>query len=261
MSVDWVFMGGCLMDDISGNGIILGGVAQVGRWNNEPITNATADALRLSALNNHVQRTGREWHGSVAIMAGYLDSGLIAHNKLENLSYSGMNLGWGWGSNNPSGSGHNLIANNSIINFCQVLNDCGGVYTLGAQPGSSLEGNWMVGDPAKLQPWPLANNQGIYHDQGSTGFLDTRNVIQQTDCWLSMNPPSDQNINVSGNFIDGNENDTIASTICVALTPTETVQNNVKVKRGTKDSLWPAAARAVMANAGLTSRFPLPPTL
>ena len=76
-----------------------------------------------------------------------------------------------------------------------------------------------------------------------------------------MNPPSDQNINVSGNFIDGNENDTIASTICVALTPTETVQNNVQVKRGTEDSLWPAPARAVMANAGLTPRFPLPPKL
>ena len=252
---------GCLMDDISGNGIILGGVANVGRWNNEPITNATADALRLSALNNHVQRTGREWHGSVAIMAGYLDSGVIAHNLLQNLSYSGVNLGWGWGSNNPTGSGNNRVENNSIINFCQVLNDCGGIYTLGAQPGSTLEGNWMVGDPAKLQPWPLANNQGLYHDQGSTGFLDTGNVIQQTDCWLSMNPPSDQNINVSGNFIDGNENDTIASTICVALTPSEIVQNNVKVTRGTKDNLWPALARAAMANAGLTSRFPLPPTL
>ena len=252
---------GCLMDDISGNGIQLGGVAHAGRWNNEPITNATADALRLYALNNHVQRTGREWHGSVAIMAGYLDSGVIAHNLLRNLSYSGINLGWGWGTNNPTGSGNSRVENNSIFNFCQVLNDCGGIYTLGAQPGSSLEGNWMVGDPAKLQPWPLANNQGLYHDQGSSGFLDTRNVIQQTDCWLSMNPPSDRNINVTGNWIDGNENDTIASTICVALTPSETLQNNVKVKRGTKDVLWPAPARAAMANAGLTSRFPLPPAL
>lgn len=252
---------GCLLDDISGNGIMLGDIAQAGRWNNEPITNATAHALRLSALNNHIQHTGREWHGSVAIMAGYLDSGLIAHNRLENLSYSGMNLGWGWGSNSPAGCGNNLVANNSITNFCQVLNDCGGVYTVGAQPGSAFKGNWMVGDPAKLQQWPLANNQGIYHDQGSSGFLDTGNVIQLTDCWLSMNPPSDQNINVSGNFIDGNENDTIASTICVALTPTETVQNNVQVKRGTEDNLWPAMARAVMANAGLTSRFPLPPKL
>ena len=38
------------------------------------------------------------------------------------------------------GIGNNSVANNSILDYCLLLNDCGGIYTLGAQPGSSLIG-------------------------------------------------------------------------------------------------------------------------
>eukprot|EP01043_Picozoa_sp_COSAG02_P043411 COSAG02_NODE_3779_length_6245_cov_66.399935_3_plen_69_part_00 len=64
---------------------------------------------------------------------------------LEQLSYSGINLGWGWGGVTPHGVGNNRVANNSILDYCLLLNDCGGIYTLGSQPGSSLTGNWISG--------------------------------------------------------------------------------------------------------------------
>ena len=144
---------GCLLEDISGTGIILGGIA------GDATKNATSDALRLSAVNNHIRNTPAEYHGSVGIFGGYLDSGLIAHNVLEQLSYSGVNLGWGWGGVNPAGCGRNSVANNSILDYCLLLNDCGGIYTLGSQPGSSLTGNWISGARAYLsvlyRPHPL----------------------------------------------------------------------------------------------------------
>ena len=54
---------GCLLEDISGCGIMLGGVA------NKSLENATADALRLSAVNNHLRDVPVEYHGSVGIFA------------------------------------------------------------------------------------------------------------------------------------------------------------------------------------------------
>ena len=70
---------GSRFDDISGSGIMLGGVLAT--------DNATADALRLAAVNNLITNTPREYLGAVGIFAGYLSEGLIAHNQLENLSY------------------------------------------------------------------------------------------------------------------------------------------------------------------------------
>ena len=89
-----------------------------------------------------------------------------------------------------------------------------------------MSGNWIVGSPSKVMPWPLTNNQvglppilkcsspfrllaglcaqALYHDQGSAGFVDSYNVLQHTDCWLSMNPPDDHNITLMRNFHDGN---------------------------------------------------------
>ena len=90
-----------------------------------------------------------------------------------------------------------------------------------------MSGNWIVGSPSKVMPWPLSNNQvsghpsapdlctpfrlptgrcaqALYHDQGSAGFVDSYNVLQHTDCWLSMNPPDDHDITLRRNFHDGN---------------------------------------------------------
>jgi hypothetical protein len=79
-----------LFDDISGGGLYLGGVAGTA------FKNATADAFRLSAINNHLRNTAVEYSGSVPVFGGYLASGLIAHNLLEHNAYSGISLGWGW---------------------------------------------------------------------------------------------------------------------------------------------------------------------
>ena len=93
-----------------------------------------------------------------------------------------------------------------------------------------MSGNWIVGSPSKVMPWPFSNNQvgtpapltcalltcallfvstgrcaqALYHDQGSAGFVDSYNVLQHTDCWLSMNPPDDHDITLRRNFHDGN---------------------------------------------------------
>jgi len=44
--------------------------------------------------------SNEDW-GTVGIAIGYARNILIEHNELENLSYSGISLGWGW---NPTES-------------------------------------------------------------------------------------------------------------------------------------------------------------
>lgn len=103
-------------------------------------------------------------------------------------------------------------------------------------------------------PWPLSNNQGIYHDQGSAHFVDRHNVLANTDCWLSMNPPEDRDIFLDENFYQNN-----SSEICVAKYPASsnnTYSKNVYVAPGSE---WPAAAKAIMANAGISPKFAPPP--
>jgi hypothetical protein len=51
------------------------------------------------------------------IFGGYLDSGLIAHNWMERLSYSGVNLGWGWGGVTPVRKRSRL---SYVVLFCFV---------------------------------------------------------------------------------------------------------------------------------------------
>ena len=160
--------------------------------------------------------------------------------------YSGISLGWGWGGVSPLHVGGNVVANNSIAGFCGVLNDCGAIYTLGAQPGSRVTGNW-IRDAAWRFAWPRSNNQAIYHDQGSAWFEDKGNVISNVDCWLSMcgyDPAGCgiHDVHVTGNFADvGN------SAICCCHGANVSFAPNTRITGGA----WPEAARRTMAVAGL----------
>lgn len=73
--------------------------------------------------------------------------------------------------------------------------DGGAMYTLGPQPGSTIERNVLVNDlpvPHELGTGASPPN-AIYHDNGSGGWVDRRNVILGAIGWGSMcafNPTS-----------------------------------------------------------------------
>ena len=49
--------------------------------------------IGLSCVNNTIRNLPREYHDAVGVLGLYLNNAIIAHNSLENLSYSGINLG------------------------------------------------------------------------------------------------------------------------------------------------------------------------
>ena len=61
----------------------------------------------------------------------------------------------------------------------QMMGDGGGIYTLGFQPGSIIEGN-DIHDILRSKLNHASDNNGIFMDEGSKGYLVKNNTIRNT---------------------------------------------------------------------------------
>ncbi|MGM3372152.1 hypothetical protein, partial [Escherichia coli] len=65
----------------------------------------------------------------------------IIANRISNLFYTGISVGWTWGYAAHDGA-DNLIEGNVITDIGQgELSDMGGIYHLGVAPGTIIRGN------------------------------------------------------------------------------------------------------------------------
>jgi hypothetical protein len=114
----------CTFSDVSGGAVILGGVGGA----EDGMLSCGSNATRThdnTIQNCTSSRTAVEYHGVPAITVGYSMGTVIAHNEIANTSYSGISLGWGWGS--PSYARDNVVHSNHIHHhMCGELRDGGG---------------------------------------------------------------------------------------------------------------------------------------
>ena len=226
---------GNVFQDISGNGLQFGVVSTP-----NPSSSAQYDGNTI-INDNTVSNVDVEFQGGVGIFLGYVDNIVVTHNDVSNVPYSGISLGWGWGSLDtlPSYNTGNIISDNYVHSVMQVRQDGGCIYMLGPQPKGSITGNFCSGSP-----W-----HGIYLDQGTTGESVTNNVTEHIGAaWLAPNPNS---FDSPGNTADGNyTDDSNYGTRNVTVTNTTVFSDNSV----------PAAAQAIIANAGLEHNPPPTPT-
>lgn len=123
-----------------------------------------------------IQRCGRLLSGAVAIWAALQKELEIAENHLDDCPYTGISLGWIW-NQTESPAGGNRLHDNRIERMMQVLSDGGGIYTLGRQPGSVIENNLITDIPLNAG---RAESNGMFLDEGTTGFLVQGNTIRRT---------------------------------------------------------------------------------
>ena len=143
--------------------------------------------------NNYITRVADTYWSSPGITAYYTDHLEISNNHLEKLPYSGISVGWGWVYCTDSTTCHdNLIKNNFISEIMTECFDGGGVYTLGQQPGTRIEENYIRGCR-----FPYG---ALYLDGGSAGIDVTNNVTEDT-CAYFMNSPADGENNVYHNYV------------------------------------------------------------
>lgn len=221
---------GNVFRDISSTGIALGDTDQP---NAVDVREITKDNV---IRNNYITRACQEFYSGVGIFVAYAENTTIDHNELDNLPYSGISVGWGWGGPDPSVAKNNKITNNRVHHVMQRLEDGGMIYTLGAQPESVITGNYLSNQ--------TFNFGGIYLDQGTQFFTIGENVVTSSPYWFVnqvLLPPA-QNNTVLNNYSDAP---------FFFQIPSQTGYSAASIAA----NAWPAPALAVMQTAGLEEAF------
>jgi hypothetical protein len=182
---------GCRFHDISGTAIQLGDVLKPDHHPDDP----RAIVKNNTIANNTIHDVCVEYKGGVGIFVGYTEGTLIAHNEISRLPYSGVSMGWGWGEEDAGGGAanyfqpfryatptparNNRVEHNHIHHVMQELQDGGGIYTLGNQPGTAIRANHI--HDSRGAPG------GIYLDEGS-GFIEVAgNLVYGVSTPLNFN--------------------------------------------------------------------------
>jgi hypothetical protein len=156
---------GSVFTDISGNGLQLGEV-------DNPTAPATERTSDNRIVDNWLHHMPVEYHSGVAIDVGYAERTTIAHNQLNDLSYTGVSIGWGGWLDKiekpglANYSNRNVVDRNLIFNHMLDLNDGGGVYVNGAQ-GTSMAGGIRITGNVIHDEKGQSNSKGIYTDNGA----------------------------------------------------------------------------------------------
>lgn len=162
-----VVIEGCRFEDCGGGGALIG-------TSLDP-ENEANQARDIHLTDSFVQHIGRTWAGSIGIWQGFAKDCEIAHNRVKELPYSGISMGWQW-DDKPTMAENNRIHHNHVSDIMKLLGDGGGIYVLGRQPNSIIEANLVHGVHRSEYNHGAPNN-GIYPDQGSTGITITKNIV------------------------------------------------------------------------------------
>lgn len=160
---------GNLFKDIGGTAIFAGVYSDEATeihlpYNPSDEREVCSDMLISNNLINNV--TNEDW-GCVGIAAGYVKNINIEHNEICDVSYMGISLGWGW-SKTINAMRNNKITGNKIHHYAKQLYDVAGIYTLSAQPGTVISGNYI--DSVYKAPYAHLPSHWfyIYTDEGSS---------------------------------------------------------------------------------------------
>lgn len=168
---------GCLITDISGNGVTTG-VFAYGKLPGNlylPDNPEQSAVHHIRITNNVVTWTGRQFKGGEGIsnVLGY--EILIRNNEVGYTSAIGIANGWGWSTRDYVVK-ENTIAYNDIHHAGLSTVDVAGFYNLNAQKGTQIRGNYIHDVQRAGTGRAGAPVYGIYLDEGSNWLVVTDNV-------------------------------------------------------------------------------------
>lgn len=188
---------GCLFRDIAGNGIVVGSFSPASHETHLPYDPADGREVcfGLTIANNLITNVTNEDWGTLGICAGYVRDINIEHNEINDVSYSGINLGWGW-TRTVNCMRNNRVHGNLIHHYARHMYDVAGVYTLGAQPHSFVTENcvrdiYVPGYAHDPNHWFY-----LYTDEGSS-FITVKDNWTEGEKYL-------KNANGPGNVWENN---------------------------------------------------------
>jgi hypothetical protein len=247
--------------DLAGGAIMVGGVRPDAHHPSRPEM-----SVRDILISNNVVRTvSQHYREQAAILVTYASGAVIWHNDVSGTPYDGIDVGWGWGVNDPGGSAAYLTANrgyynqpgnlmyntpttlrdtvivgNRVHDVKQWFPDGGAIYHLSADPGALIAENYV---------YDVKDGIALYLDEGSRHVTLRNNVISNVGVWLNLNSQDDvaprrtamDNI-ATGNWYDSGRR---SGSWTDYLNNREV--DNLKVA---KDA-WPADARTIIDRSGI----------
>ena len=181
---------GNLFTDIGGNGILVGTFSAEATEAHLPYDPKDEREVcsHETISNNLIDNVTNEDWGCVGIAAGFVKNSRMEHNEIRDVSYTGISLGWGW-TKTVNAMRNNVIASNYIHRYAKHLYDVAGIYTLSAQPGSSITNN--VIDSIYKAPYAHLPNHWfyLYTDEGSSYFNIKNNWCPSQKFLANANGP------------------------------------------------------------------------
>ncbi|MFT3772987.1 MAG: right-handed parallel beta-helix repeat-containing protein [Minicystis sp.] len=196
----------CLLSDIGSAAITVGDVSSTTDY--QPV-DMRSTVSRNQIVSCRTYQTGRDYWGSAAIFAGYVDHLSIDHCEIDETRYSGICIGWGWGLRNASPlsvSSANAVTGCKITNWgkrdsvtLKQMADMGGIYFNGPMAGATISGNHVKHDGTYNAG---VTAYSLYLDNAAEGVLVTGNAVENST-WASIQfsvVPYAINNTVTGNY-------------------------------------------------------------
>jgi hypothetical protein len=249
-----VTVSGSTFTDDSGAGIVVGGVQPDAHHPSDPAM-VNQD---ITIQGNRISGVAKDYKDMAGILSTYVTHAVISHNEVSDLAYDGIDVGWGWGANDPGGSTdyknrglynyqpvystattlkNTVVSYNLVHGTKRVFHDGGSIYNLSANPGASIDHNYIYDNH---------NTVGLYLDEGSRYVTLANNVIQDSGVWAFTNASATNNTNDS--TFSGNWYNSGATQVATGSPHNNVLTGNVQVS-GTN---WPSGAQQVIADAGVT---------
>ncbi|WP_329213796.1 right-handed parallel beta-helix repeat-containing protein [Streptomyces sp. NBC_01485] len=252
LGADTVSVTGNVFAQGAGGGVVVGGVqADAHHPSDSRMTNR-----RITVSDNVMHDLALDYRDMTAALVTYATDATVSHNEIYDMPYTGIAIGYGWGTNDPGGSQDyvnrglydfqpryttpttlkNLkVTGNHLHDVMRTMDDGACIYSLSAAPGTSIDRNYCADNNG---------HYGIYHDEGSRDYTDSNNVFSNTGDW------DHENSNATNNTGALTVTDNWTSNDSISLRAGErgnTVTGTVVVSDGN----WPRAAERVMRDAGV----------
>jgi hypothetical protein len=245
--------------DLAGGAIVSGGV----RPDAHHPSDARLTNRQLVIANNLIQNVSQDYKDNSAILSTYVWNEVIVHNDISGAPYDAIDIGYGWGYVDAGGNpnyrtrqrGYDVgnpvydtptthrdvfVGYNRVYKVKQLFSDGGAIYNLGACPDCVIAENHV---------FDIGDRIALYLDEGSRDVTVRDNVVEGGSEWLNINTahsalPLRTTVNntATGNWHDGTGTGGIWSSY-----QNDLIKDDHIITMGE----WPAAARQVMANAGL----------
>jgi hypothetical protein len=254
--------------DLAGGAIMVGGVTPDAHHPSR----AEMGVRDILIRNNRINGISRDYREQAAILVTYATGAIITNNDVSDTPYDGIDVGWGWGANDPGGSpayrtrsrGYydqpgnltydtptvlrdTVVVGNRISRVKQWYPDGGAIYHLSADPGALIAENYIRDVPGGI---------ALYLDEGSRYVTVRNNVVENVGVWLTVN--SQDFLLPRRTALDNSAVGNWYNSGRVTGSWTNYLNNSLVGNVAVKGGNWPAAARDVIARSGAQSEKPNP---